>query len=95
MFSLKERVLGQKKSPLEPVIIKDPETGAEVNTPSEIKRVSLKYCVNLLKKKHPKTRFSDILRIKRETHFERMSEVIEDDVEELPFEVFQKTFENV
>ena len=95
VFALKDKILGKKKSPLEPIVLLDPETGGEVNTPAEIKRVSLKYCVNLLKKKRPKSKFSDILKAKKERHFERMSEIIEDDLEELPFEVFQKTFENM
>ena len=95
VFALKDMIIGKKKSPLEPVVLIDPETGGEVNTPSDIKRVSLKYCVNLLKKNRPKSRFSAILKAKKETHFERMSEAIEDDIEELPLEVFQKTFENM
>ena len=47
-FKLKDDIFGGKKVGQELICIKDPETNQEITDPSEIKKVSLKYCVNLL-----------------------------------------------
>ena len=61
VFSLKDKVIGKKKSPQEPVVIVDPDTGNEVYSPEEIKRVSLKFVVNLLKTKEPKEKYAEMV----------------------------------
>ena len=60
MFGLRDKVLGKKKFCLEPIVIIDPTSGEEVNSPAEIKRVSLEYLVNLLKKKKPDEEFERV-----------------------------------
>ena len=90
VFSLKEKILGKKKSSQERTVIKDPVTGREVSTPSEIKRVSLDYLVNLLSNKPVKEEYAEVLNVKRELHFERMAEVIDNDINELSSETFEK-----
>ena len=44
-------VLGRKEKPLEKLVLIDPVSGKEANTPSEIKRISIEYCHDLLTKK--------------------------------------------
>ena len=55
----------------------------EVSKPSEIKRISLKYCVDLLTNKPPEEKFSSTVNRKKEVHFERMKETVQEDKEEL------------
>ena len=50
-FKLKEMVIGRKEKPPEKVVLIDPVSGNEANTPGEIKRISIEYCYNLLTKK--------------------------------------------
>ena len=54
VLSLKEKVLGSKKAKQEPAVVKDPDTNKLVTDVDEIKRVSLKYCVDLLTNRKPK-----------------------------------------
>ena len=54
IFSLRDKVLGMKKSSQEQVAVINPVTGHYVYTAEEIKQVSLDYCVNLLTKKEQK-----------------------------------------
>ena len=91
MFGLRENILGKKKRTQERVVIKDPETGNEVSTPSEIKRVSLAYLVNFLSNKQTQEQYAEELVAKKVLHFDRMMEVIEEDLEELSMEAFDKT----
>ena len=95
VFNLKERILGSKKSHQEPVVLVDPETKSEVFHPQDIKRVTLNYCVNLLKNKEPKEEYKEIVRFKERVHLERMEEIIDDDIEELSLESFSNTVENL
>ena len=95
VFGLRDKVLGKKKVCQEPVIIIEPTSGEEVNSPAEIKRVSLEYLVNLLKKKKPDEEFERVFQTRKELHDFRMSEEIEDDLDELPYTTFQKTLERV
>ena len=90
-FHLKDKILGNKKTQQEPVVVIDPETGSEVTKPTDIKKASLKYCVDLLKDREPKEEFREIVQNKDVLHQERMREDVIDDIEELPFEVFTKT----
>ena len=49
VFKLRERIQGPKKGCQEPNAILDPESKDLVASPDEIKRVALKYCLNVLK----------------------------------------------
>ena len=91
IFRLREKILGKKKSPQEKVVLIDPETGDQVTSPSEIKRVSLAYLTNLLTKKHSPEIFVEEITAKRNLHFMRMEERVVDDIEELSVEIFEKT----
>ena len=81
MFNLKEKVLGSKKAQQEPAVIKDPITNKLVTDVESIKKVSLKYCVDLLTNRKPKPEYEQFIEMKKEIHNERMAEVIENDVE--------------
>ena len=76
VFSLKDKVIGKKKAAQEQVVIVDPESGNEVYSPEDIKRVSLNFVVNLLKTKEPKDEYADMVATRRQLHYERMSEAI-------------------
>ena len=91
VFGLRDMILGRKKSPQEQVVIKDPETGNEVSTPDEIKRVSLRYLVNLLSNNPPGEQFKGHVERLKTLHFERMREVYDEDNKELSKETFEKT----
>ena len=90
VFSLKDKVLGKKKTQQEQVVVTDPETGVDVYCPEEIKRVSLNFCVNLLKTKEPKEDYKELIARKKELHYQRMIERIPNDLEDLPVESFYK-----
>ena len=47
-------------------MIKDPATNNEVTDVEEIKRISLKYCVDLLTNRDPKEGYEDIIDNKKE-----------------------------
>ena len=72
-----------------------PKTGKDVTSPSDIKRVSLKYLVNLLTNKPPPPEFKDHIFNIRKLHFTRMEENFDNDVDEWPVKVVLKTFENL
>ena len=91
IFKLKDKVIGPRKSPLEPAMIVDPESGVEIFEPEDIKRVSLKYCVELLTNRTPKEEYRELFKEKEGLHWLRMSESIENDLEELTPEMFDKT----
>ena len=74
------------------MVIIDPETEREVTKPEEIKKVSLRYCVNLLTDREPKAEYKNIVEKKDTLHRERMVEAVDNDIEDLPYEVFVKTF---
>ena len=95
IFDLRDKVLGKKKTQQDAVIIINPETGENVFTPKEIKSVSLKYCVDLLTNKEPKKEYEDVTKYKEYIHSERMLELVEDDMEELPVTTFNKVYNDV
>jgi hypothetical protein len=78
---LKENVLGSKKTQQEPAVIKDPASGHIVTDVKEIKRISLKYCIDLLTNGKPKPEYEELIEMKKVVHKERMKEVIENYVE--------------
>ena len=59
IFQIKDKVVGKKTSAPEAVVLTDPVTKLEVNTPDEIKRVSLEYCSKLLTNREPKKEYSE------------------------------------
>ena len=81
IFNLKEKVVGAKKVGQEATVLIDPVSKEEVNTPSEIKRVSIEYCQNLLTNRDPKEEFIEDLDLKKMIHNVRMEEDIEDDIQ--------------
>ena len=90
IFDLKSKVVGPKKAGQEATTMIDPITKKEVNTPEEIKRVSIEYCQNLLTNRDPKPDFIEDLELKKLIHKIRMEETLEDDVEFTP-ELFNKS----
>ena len=95
VFSLKDKVIGKKKTPQEQVVIVDPETGNEVCSPEDIKRVSLNFVVDLLKTKEPKEKYAAMVTERKDLHYKRMEEKIPNDLEELPEESFHKVLESL
>ena len=91
VFSLKDKILGKKKVSQDQVVLTDPVTGKDVYTPAEIKRVSLDYLVNILKTEEPSEKYAEEVARRKEVHYERMEEIVPDDLEELPEETFWKT----
>ena len=76
-------------------MLTDPETGIDVFEPEEIKRVSLRYCVKLLTNRAPKEQYSQQFALKESLHWLRMQEVIENDINELSLDMFNKTLRSV
>ena len=76
-------------------MIIDPGTGEEVFSPKEIKEVSLKYTINLLRKKDPPAKYAKPVLDKRLIHKERMNEMVPDDIDEMPLEAFNKAFDHI
>ena len=95
VFKLRDKILGSKKAAQEQVIIKDPITGTDIHTPEGIKEASLNYCIKLLTKREPKPAYKDVVEAKKVVHFERMKEVIPNNVEELPEDLFFKVLDSL
>ena len=88
-------MIGKKKTSPEQVALKDPNTGFLVYKPEDVKRVSLEYCVNLLSTKPPKAGYEQIFKDNEMMHNIRMKEIIENDIEELPIEIFHETIKRL
>ena len=95
VFALRDIILGKKKSPQEPVVLVNPENGSKVYNPDDIKEISLKYCVNLLKKKEPVPAYANVVKGKRDIHKVRMLEMIPEDLDEMPEENFNKALKQI
>ena len=91
-FRLKDDIFGGKKIGQEVMCIKDPKTDREITDPSEIKRVSLQYCVSLLTNRSPREGYEDDLTFKKLVHRERMHEILENDMNEFTEEMFENTY---
>ena len=89
IFYLKDKIVGSKKTQQEPAVIKHPVTKKCVTDTKEIKRISLKYCVDLLTNREPREGFEEIIDMKRKVQEKRMSERIDDD-----FEFTREFFDN-
>ena len=68
VFQLRDRVLGSKKSEPEATVLKDPKTGKLVDSPDEIKKVSLQYCRDLLTKRPPRNGYKNVIERKKKLH---------------------------
>ena len=88
---MKEKVLGGKKENEGPAVVRDPKTKALVFHPSAIRRVSVKYCKDLLTNRKPSEEFRDDIEWKKRVHEVRMNEKLNDDIE-FNEEMFSNTF---
>ena len=68
VFKMREEVTGPKKQPQEAHAVKDPETGKNVVSTEEIKRVNLEHCVNVLKNNVPKPEVENLLKFESLLH---------------------------
>ena len=94
VFKFKEMVVGSKKAVSEPALF-DQFNSCEVTEPEMIKSVSLKYCSSLLENRVPSKKYEDDILFKTNIHCIRMNEKIPNDIEELTFEMFENTFEDL
>ena len=88
-----ELVVGRKKSCQEATVLVDPKTSVEVNSVTEIKRVSLEYCKNLLTNRSPKPGYENIIKEKEKLHDIRMAERMNDYEVDLNYEIFISAIE--
>ena len=86
---------GNEESIQEPTAIKDPSTGEVITDPIKIKSESLKFCSKLLKNRDPRLEFKEDVDAKILLHEIRMTERVENDVEELTVEMFNKAMKTV
>ena len=70
VFNSKDDIIGPKKRAQEAVVLIDKVTNEEMNKPSDIRRVSLEYCKDLLKNREPKNGFEVDIYLKNEVHLE-------------------------
>ena len=92
VFKLKADVVGAKVHEQEPTCLIDFATNIEVSSCSEIKRVSLEYCKNLLTNRKPSKGFEEDITFKQFIHERRMKENIGDDIEVLTIEMFEESY---
>ena len=64
VFRLKDDIVGPKKIAQEAVVLLDYTSNEVVNEPSQIKRVSLEYCKDLLKNRKPKNGYEEDIFLK-------------------------------
>ena len=82
VFKMREAITGKKKAKQEAHAIFDEETKELVVSNSEIKRVTLKYCLNILENNKPDEDFKVLAKLKDEVHQLRMQDHdIEDELE--------------
>ena len=85
---------GQNRANQEDTTMIDPKTLKDVNTPQEIKRVSLEYYKELLTNMKPKAEYVEDLELKRVIHEVRIDEQIENDIE-FSQTLFQKSLKMI
>ena len=95
IFNLQQRIIGGKKLPVEAIAIEDPSTKMLVSDTNKIKDISLDYCAKLLTNRKPNPGYEAIVEHKIKLHTERMNEYVENDIEELDRELFQKVLRDV
>ena len=87
---MKELINGPRKGQQEGHAIQDPETKELVVGSDEIKKVSLKHCLNVLEKNTPDEEWKDIVDIKSKVHDMRM-----ETRDEINFEIKKDVFKAV
>ena len=92
IYSMKKEVTGEGQRRPEPVAVRDPEDNRLVVSPEEIKKVTLKYCKDNLKKKAKDECYVTDDEIKQELHKARMKDK-DDDGFELSKEDFDEVIE--
>ena len=93
IFQLKDDILGSKKMAQEASSLIDFKTGCLLTNPSDIKRVSLQYCQELLTNRNPKDGFEVDIEIKYQIHEARMMEKVDDDLDSITEQMFEETFQ--
>ena len=66
VFEMRDVVAGPKKKGQDAQAIKDPKTGNMVVSSSEIKRVTLEYCLDVLKNNEPEEEYKELVESKEE-----------------------------
>jgi hypothetical protein len=90
IYRMKKEITGESCKRQEPEAIRDPEDNMLIVEPDEIKKVTLKYCKDNLKKKDKAQCYARNEEVKRELHKARMNE---EDSE--GFEITQEDFDDV
>ena len=90
IYSMKKEVTGEKQREQEPVAVRDPDNNQLVVAREEIKKVTLKYCKDNLKKKDKDECYSEDDKIKQELHEARMKDEDDDG-----FELTKEDFDDV
>ena len=81
VFNLKSKVLGEKKTKQEAVVIDNPVTGLPMFKAEEIKEASINYLKNLLENREPKEEYNSDIKVLNIIHERRMQEDHLDDDE--------------
>ena len=68
VFRMRELEAGQKKQKQEAHAVRDPETGENVVSSEEIKRVNLEHCVKVLTNNIPKSEGEELLAFQSDLH---------------------------
>ena len=71
-------------------MIRNPATGLESDNPNEIKKITLKYCEELLTNRDPKEEYREDIQMKNAVHEYRMKEIVENDLQ-YSEEMFKKS----
>ena len=72
VFKMRGIVEGKKKAKQDAHAVIDKETGEMVVSNEEIKRVTLSYCLNVLKNNEPDKEFEELVQLKEQAHSLRM-----------------------
>ena len=94
VFKMKEIVAGPKKSQQEPHAVKDAETEELVVGTEEIKKVTLKHCINSLKNNNPEEEVKHIVELVNKVHDSRMREVNTED-DDISLEDFKEVVDKI
>ena len=94
VYKMKDMLMGGKKDRQEPAAIRDPKNNELVVVPEEIKKVTLEYCVNNLKKREHKEEEKGARELKLKLHEMRMEDKDDEglDIEKDDFEEVLKKF---
>lgn len=90
VYRMKKVITGENTKGHEPVTIRDPKDNELVVDPEEIKKITLKYCQDNLKKTEKGDKYREEEEIKQELHRLRMKDKDDDG-----FEVDKEDFDNV